>query len=301
MKKLTLTLFIAFCSISFTNINAQTFTGSLLWEVSGNGLTHPAYIMGTHHAETLQIFDSIPHAADKFANAQRIIGEIDLTDIDKLMASMQTMVFLPDSLSYSDFLLADQVHRLDSLLINYMGAGLNQGFGRMKPAILTQTLTVALIARLKGIDLSSFKPLDMQLLENANSEGKEVKGLETAQFQFDLLFSSESYTEQSEILLCTLENYDKTVEESLMLDSLYSKGDLAGLEKMWLSEDHPCPMSEEITEAINKKRNDAWMKKLPTMIAEKPSFILVGCLHLVGEDGLLKQFHKLGYEVKAVK
>jgi uncharacterized protein YbaP (TraB family) len=43
------------------------------------------------------------------------------------------------------------------------------------------------------------------------------------------------------------------------------------------------------------------MDKLPTMMKEKPSFIAVGCLHLVGDDGLLNRLRKEGYKVEQVK
>lgn len=34
---------------------------------------------------------------------------------------------------------------------------------------------------------------------------------------------------------------------------------------------------------------------------EKPSFIAVGCLHLVGKEGLIEGLRKLGYRVDPVK
>lgn len=45
MKKYIIALF---CAISLTSI-AQEKNQSLLWEISGNGLTKPSYIYGTMH------------------------------------------------------------------------------------------------------------------------------------------------------------------------------------------------------------------------------------------------------------
>ncbi|GHT71951.1 hypothetical protein FACS189455_4730 [Bacteroidia bacterium] len=63
---------------------------------------------------------------------------------------------------------------------------------------------------------------------------------------------------------------------------------------------NPCSDSEGDYQ-INKARNDAWMKKLPGLMKDKSSFIAVGALHLVGEEGLLNQLEKAGYKVEAVK
>ena len=51
MKKILGSLFILCFAFS---ANAQ-----LLWKISGNGLTQPSYVMGTHHLAALSIKDSI--------------------------------------------------------------------------------------------------------------------------------------------------------------------------------------------------------------------------------------------------
>lgn len=303
MKKQLLTFLLILCSISASTLKAEQFTGSLLWEISGNGLEKPCYIFGTHHGESIAILDSFPAIKNKFNEAEVIIGELSLEDLTNASTMFQDQLLLPDSISYYDFMPEENVALLDSLLINYIGAGLDQGFGKLKPAVIAQTVSLVMVARTMGIDLTNFKPLDMILLQDAATEGKETLGLETIQFQFDLLFNSDSYEFEAESLLCSLEYYDEGVEDLLTLNYCYNNADLAGLENLWLSEyeDNPCQMSEEMADAIIKTRNEAWMEKLPALLKEKPSFVAVGCLHLVGEDGLLNQFHKLGYTVKAVK
>jgi hypothetical protein len=52
---------------------------------------------------------------------------------------------------------------------------------------------------------------------------------------------------------------------------------------------------------MNKDRNERWLKLLPDIMREKPSFIAVGCLHLVGKDGLIVGLQKMGYRVEPVK
>ena len=63
----------------------------------------------------------------------------------------------------------------------------------------------------------------------------------------------------------------------------------------------PCPGTPEEQDAMNKDRNERWLKLLPDIVREKPSFIAVGCLHLVGKDGLIVGLQKMGYRVEPVK
>jgi len=62
----------------------------------------------------------------------------------------------------------------------------------------------------------------------------------------------------------------------------------------------PCPSTDEERDALNKDRNVRWLEKLPAIMAEKPSFIAVGCLHLPGEIGLIEGLRDLGYTVEPV-
>ena len=50
-----------------------------------------------------------------------------------------------------------------------------------------------------------------------------------------------------------------------------------------------------------KKRNDDWMKQLPSLLETNNCFIAVGLGHLYFDFGLLEQLKKLGYIVEEVK
>jgi len=47
------------------------------------------------------------------------------------------------------------------------------------------------------------------------------------------------------------------------------------------------------------QRNKAWMKEIPHFIEDKQvEFILVGLMHLAGENGLINQLKSKGFEVE---
>ena len=46
-------------------------------------------------------------------------------------------------------------------------------------------------------------------------------------------------------------------------------------------------------------RNDAWLPKIEAMLKTREvEFVLVGALHLAGDDGLLSQLATRGYKVR---
>jgi len=89
-------------------------------------------------------------------------------------------------------------------------------------------------------------------------------------------------------------------EIDTLIEQMTSAWRSGNLDKLFLYalkpmlQDHPA-----LYEDIIRKRNDAWMQRLvPLMSRKKAVLVLVGALHLVGEDGLLAQFKKLGFHVE---
>ena len=132
--------------------------------------------------------------------------------------------------------------------------------------------------------------------------GKKVDGLETAEFQFNLLFNGYSLQRQAQLLMCTLNNIDSEVENLKKLTNAYMKQDLD--EMLRLSEERkgnqcdPAPGEED---ALIYNRNKAWAEKLPAIMKAAPTFVAVGALHLPGKKGLLNLLKKQGYTVEPVK
>lgn len=48
-------------------------------------------------------------------------------------------------------------------------------------------------------------------------------------------------------------------------------------------------------------RNRQWVKVLPEIMKAAPTFVAVGALHLLGENGVLNLLKQQGYTVEPVK
>ena len=297
MKKAILLLMLI---ISTFSVYAQTETyksGSLLWKISGKDLSKPSYLLGTFHLKSGEYFDSIPGARTVFQSCDQIVGELSMSDMAGLqMQIMQAMQMNSDTtykMLYSD----EDYKFVSENLASLTGAGLEQ-LGMMKPAALQ--LTVISLTYLKFFpDFNPMNTLDIRIQSEATKEQKPVIGLETIDDQIFVLFGTMNLQRQADVLLCTLKNMDNSIESvSEMIDD-YNNSNLNKLYQL-MEDSESCPSTFSEKDALNKDRNNSWIKKLPEIMKEKSSFVAVGALHLAGEEGLLNLLEKSGYKVEPV-
>lgn len=293
------------CSIAlltfFTySASAQTGkekTGALLWEITDNGLKQPSYIFGTHHLFPLSFLDSVSGVKRVFASSKQMVGEILLGDMATLAAELSAAGMMPQDTTWQMLLSDDDYQLVDKQLTAMFGTGL-QSFGVMKPSMVNTAYT-AMLYRKMYPNLRQDEAFDLWFQQQAAERGIEVIGLETVKDQTYALLDATSLKQQAADLVCILKNSEYVEQNSKKLNAMYRAADLKGMEALMLSDDI-CPMSAEQQIALVDARNQRWLQKLPSIMAAKPSFIAVGCMHLVGKKGLLVGLQKLGYKVKPV-
>nr|WP_320059459.1 TraB/GumN family protein [uncultured Bacteroides sp.] len=294
MKRNLVILFVACLAL---NVNAQ-----LLWKVSGNGLSKPSYILGTHHLAPLSIIDSIKGLQTAFDATTQIIGELKMSEVQTpaAMQLMQQKMMIENDTTLQALFTPEQYTTVNNFTKENLGFDLSQ-MPKVKPAFITNNAVVVLYMKHVG----NFKPqeqLDTYFQTKGIERGKKVDALETLDFQFNLLYNSMSLRRQAELLLCELSDVDKLVNNTKKLTTAYMIQDLNTMYKLSLEkEGAPCdPLPGEM-EAMIDDRNKTWATKLPALMAADPTFVVVGALHLPGEDGLLNLLKKQGYTVQAVK
>jgi len=285
------------CSGSSTGNN----NNSLLWKVSGNGLEKPSYLFGTHHLVPLSFLDSLHGVHEAFESTEQTVGELDMSNMTEMQMKIMSKAMMPEGVTYDKLLSAGDVALLDSTLTSLLGFGLNQ-FGTLRPALLSNMISVTLYQRYYPT-LSSGKSPDQYFQEEALKRSRPVKGLETTEDQIYVLLELQSLERQAEMLACMVRHPEMLKEQMDELQKTYHAQDMDALWALYEKEtpDDPCPSTEEEKDALNKDRNARWLEQLPAIMAEKSSFIAVGCLHLPGEEGLIEGLRKLGYTVEAVR
>lgn len=281
---------------------ALSANAQLLWKVSGNGLNEPSYIIGTHHLAPFSIMDSIAGLRKAMNETQQVYGELKMSEMQSpaTMQQMQKTMMIEGDTTLTSLLSPEDFATANKFCKENLMMDLNMAT-KLKPAFLLNNVVVA--AYIKHI--GKFNPqeqLDTFFQSQATSNGKKVDGLETPEFQFNLLFNGYSLERQAQLLMCTINNIDTEVESLKKLTDAYMRQDLSTM--LRISEERkgnqcdPLPGEED---AMIYDRNKAWSVKLPAIMKDAPTFVAVGALHLPGEKGLLNLLKKQGYTVEAVK
>ena len=297
------TLLLAALIVSFA-FNAQA---QLLYRISGKGLESPSYIVGTYHLAPASFADSIPGMRQAIEQTNQVCGELDMMDAFKPENAAQLIQsqMLPEGVTLSSLLSAEQLSRLNALLLEVLGTNLeDEAFAaqmeKMKPVTLSTTLSLAAYMK----KAQSFNP--MELLDNyfqmlALQNGKSVKGFETVEFQMGVLYGSE-LPKQVEDLMCLVDHFDEATELVDRITSAYFSQNFQQLESVLEEEmEGTCAATPEEEAALLDDRNHNWIKLMPDMMAEKPTLFAVGAGHLCGEQGVLKLLEGLGYTVEGMK
>lgn len=279
----------------------------LLYRISGNGLETPSFIVGTYHLAPASFADSIPGMSEAIENAQQVCGELDIMDAFKPenAARLMQSQMLPEGVTLSSLLTAEERTRLNALLLEVLGTNLDDEayaaqVEKMKPVALSTTLSLAEYMK----KTQSFNP--MELLDNyfqmlALQNGKSVKGFETVDFQMDVLYGTE-LPKQVEDLMCMVDHFEEVTRLVDRITAAYFAQDFKQLEAVLEEElEGECAASPEEEAALLDNRNHNWIKMMPDMMTEKPTLFVVGAGHLCGDQGVLKLLESLGYTVEGMK
>lgn len=279
----------------------------ILYRISGKGLKSPSYIVGTYHLAPSSFADSIPGMRQAVEQTNQVCGELDMMDAFKPenTAKLLKAQMLPEGTTLSSLLTAEQLERLNALLLDVMGSNLNDEtfaaqMDKMTPTALSTTLSLQ--SYIKRTE--SFNP--MELIDNyfqmlALQNGKAIKGFETVDFQMGILFG-ESLEKQVNDLMCMVDHFEETDEMVNRITTAYFSQNLKQIEDAMEEESKvECGTTDEDEDRLINNRNSNWLEMMPSMMTEQPTLFVVGAGHLCGEKGVLKLLEKAGYTVEGVK
>lgn len=267
----------------------------LLWKVTGNGLKHPSYLLGTHRLIPIQFLDSISGLYKAFNDCNVVVGEIALNNIDAV-SRIQLAASMPKHTKMTDLLKGNEYQLVDNELRSVLKMGLKD-LSMMNPALILSLYEIELYKKATGLTDETQSDSYFQLV--AAEKDKKVVGLETIDQQIKILYGNGSLERQADILAEKTLNKDRTLKEMIQLNKLYKSGKINEL--IELSKHESTTQSEEEYAQLVDERNNAWMKKLPDLFKSSPCFVAVDALHLGEKSGLIKQLEKAGYKVKAVE
>ena len=295
MKKKIAVACILFLSIT---VNAQ----SLLWKVSGNGLTKPSYIFGTHHFVPLSILDKVQGFKEAFDATTQVVGELNTTDAQSSenIKKMQEKMFITNDTTLQLLFNEKELEMIKAFFKANAGIDFTKA-PKLKPALISiMAIRILSDRTLPGFDPK--KQLDSYLQTKGEENGKKIIALETMEFQRDLIYDSQSLQRQARVLVCQLSDTTKVFNWLKEVNKAYLSFDLEKLAQ--LSEEKEgtsCDPLPGEREGMIDNRNKDWAAKLPAIMKEAPSFVAVGAMHLPGKAGLIALLRNQGFNVEPVK
>ena len=282
--------------IAFVLMLAQSANAQLLWKISGRGIEKPSYILGTHHAVPFTYCDSIPGLMKAFEEVDFVIGEFDMVKMGEMtpaqMQNMQKMMMMSADTTLLSLFSNEEKELLDAYLKETVGAQLEMS-SAMKPMTIMVTVQNKILMDIIP-DIASMTGMDKYMQTLAVSKGKSVGGLETMDYQMNLLYGS-SLEEQADALLEMAQN-GNSKELMTELTVAYKTQNLDVLWSVFKDQ-----MTSYEYDALVSVRNWNWGKQIVELLPVQSSLFVVGSGHLPGENGMIHLLKKAGYKIKPVK
>ncbi len=262
-------------------------TNTLLWEISGKGLSKPSYLFGTYHFAGKDFIDTMKVLNAKLDQADAVVGELVM---DKASATQLLPYMLMKNNFLDKLLTTDEYELVAAYLKKVAGYDLKL-FNSMKPA--TVQLTLLQFTAPKTFTKEN-PALDQYFQDYGKAKDKKIIGLETAEDQAKVLFGS-SLERQKDLLIKGVKEAEKNKAEAQKLYDYYISQNMEKLAPLFTD---ATDFSQEEMDQLLKNRNEKWMAQLPNLMQSQSLFIAVGAGHLLGKDGLIKGLQAAGYTVK---
>jgi len=282
------TLFPLYLLLLFFSL--PVYAGTSVWTVEKDG--NRLFIGGTVHLLTASDYP-LPLAFEKAYNGSvKVVLE---TDMQKLQ-SPEFQAIMMRELSYSDGRNLEQVVNQDTY------AALEQFFSKrgipmagiigFKPGMVSIMMTMVELQRLGLAGIG----VDAYYSTKSINDQKKLGQLETVETQIAFI-ASMGAGQVDEMLIYTLADIERLPELMNSMKDAWRRGNLAELKAVGIT-----PFKNEfpdIYQALIVDRNNAWLPKIEAMVKSREvEFVLVGALHLAGDDGLLAQLVTRGYKVR---
>ena len=266
---------------------------TLLWQISGNGLSRPSYLFGTIHmicSEEALLSDSLKTA---IVNSDAVYFEVDMDNLFEMLGVMRKMKMrndttLADLLTKEDYSKVKEYFEKNETLLPF------SVLETCKPLLAASMLMEG------NTGCETPEAMEEVIMKEAKQHNKNVRGLESMSFQMSI-FDTIPYKMQAMQLVKYVDDADKgTSDDAQDYDKLmqaYRDQDLSKLEELTKTTDMGMA---NFTDILLYNRNKNWVEKLKTILPDHSVVVAVGAGHLPGDKGVINLLRKAGYIVKPV-
>jgi len=268
----------------------QAHADSSVWTVEKDG--NILFIGGTIHLLTTSDYP-LPAAFGKaYAKSGIVVLE---TDLQKLQ-SPEFQATMIHELSYADGRnLQQEVNENTYKALEQFFASRGIPMANIigfKPGMVSTMITMVELRRLGLVGIG----VDTYFSTKSIDDQKKLGQLETVETQLAFI-ANMGAGQADEMLIYTLADIERLPTLMQSLKDAWRQGNMARLREVGIT-----PFKNEfpvIYQSLLVDRNNAWIPQIEAMLKTRAvEFVLVGALHLAGDDGLLAQLSTRGYKVQ---
>ena len=285
-------LFGAACSTPDDSRQADRYR-PLLWKVDDGD--NSLYLLGSFHLLKPSDYPLPPATDAAFEDAELVVFELSPEDLASpaLAQAMAGAALRGDRRTLQQALPAATWKKLKTHLQSR----------RLDPVAMQQydawfvSLLIA-ITEMQVAGLATDHGLDRHFAERTVAAGKPARGLETIDGQI-ALFEGMTQEQQVQSLQATLDDVADMRAAIDEMHRLWRAGDEAGLFAATGAEMKA--RFPALYARMNRDRNRAWLPELRRLLdesGEDDALVIVGAMHLLGEDGVVQGLRDAGYAVE---
>lgn len=311
-------LFFAVCFCSgcrgCSKVKLDKQKNAMLWEISGNGLSHKSYLFGTmhgggHNFTQEEIFMAFPQLREILGNVSCIYLEQsknfnDSAVVADCMASASVFTNADEASEYNTLPQGESYHGLYDneeqfrVVDNFFCEKLHRfSYVQFKPAYWVERLR---LMKMKGNGKAV--SVDDCLYHDALQKDIKVFGLETyeelARTMVETIRDTAEYHKSlKEQAVDNVISQIEKVSASVPCHEMYLSGEL---EKLYTHSLSLIPKGVDDSKMV-AERNIKWLKKIEGHLKDRACLIAVGVMHLPGDKGLISLLLDKGYVVQPVR
>lgn len=261
-----------------------------MWQIQGK--TNTVYLLGSVHL--LRASDHpLPSAIDAvYADAETLVMELDMDDLDPVetQAIVAELSAISDGRTLSDLLGSRHYSTLEKRTSEIdIPLGM---FNAVEPWYVAITIEQLMLMR---IGMNQEHGIESHFVGKAGADGKEIIGLESIRQQLGFL-DGLSAAAQRDLLLQVLDETDDLGASMAGMITAWRHGDTLYLEENMLAD---MMQHRELYRRIVLDRNKDWVRQIRRYLTRPDDYlVIVGTLHLIGDDGVPTLLRKHGFSVE---
>lgn len=261
----------------------------MLWQIDGSN--NSVYLLGSIHMLRKEDYPLPSTIYEVYEEAEVLVMELDMDDLDPVaeQALAIDLGLIKDGRALRD-LMGPKLYAEAEELAEALQIPLTI-LEKSEPWFAAINVEMMMLMRI-GFD--PMQGIEYHLSGLATGDNKEIHGLETTREQLEIL-DNLSAEAQREMLIQTLSDSMDIADAMDDMVNAWRYGDIEFLADSLLDDMRDF---EELHYAIVVQRNKNWVVEIQELLEKDDDYlIIVGALHLVGEEGVPDLLSQNGHEV----